>query len=121
MFAILATWIANSLAIYFVAWLMPGVSVASPRVAFIAGAVLSLINALVKPVLVLLTLPLTVLTLGLFYFVLSAFCLWLTSYFVAGLAVTGLLSTLVAAVLISLTSAFIHRILRNAAADRRSR
>jgi putative membrane protein len=119
MFAILATWIANSLAIYFVAYLLDGVSVGSPRDAFIAGAVLSLINALVKPVVVLLTLPITVLTLGLFYFVVSAFCLWLTSFFVSGLVVSGFLSTLFAALLISLTSAFIHRILSNAAADRR--
>ena len=119
MFAILATWIANSLAIYFVAYLMSGVSVGSVRDAFIAGAVLSLINALVKPIVVLLTLPLTVLTLGLFYFVVTAFCLWLTSYVVPGLAVTGLFSTLVAAILIGLMSAFINRILSNAAADER--
>jgi len=119
MAAILATWIANSVAIYFVAYLLPGVDVGSWRDAFIAGAVLSLINALVKPVVVLLTLPITVLTLGLFYFVVSAFCLWLTSYVVPGLAVTGFLSTLLAALLIGILSAFINRILSNAAGEPR--
>ena len=80
MTSILVTWIANSLAIYFVAYLLGGVDVASLRDAFLAGAVLSIVNAFVKPVIVILTLPLTVLTLGLFYFVVtgSAFG-WLRS------------------------------------------
>ena len=68
MAAILVTWIANSLAIYCVAYLMLSVEVASLRDAFIAGAILSLINAIVKPILVVLTLPLTVVTLGLLLF-----------------------------------------------------
>ncbi len=55
MAAILVTWIANSVAIYCVAYLMRSVEVASFRDALIAGAVLSLINAIVKPVLVILT------------------------------------------------------------------
>ena len=79
MAAILVTWIANSLAIYGVAYLMRSVEVASVGDAFLAGAVLTLINAFVKPILVILTLPLTILTLGLFYFVVTAFCLWLVS------------------------------------------
>jgi putative membrane protein len=101
---ILVTWVANSLAIYFVAYLLGGVAVGSLRDAFLAGAVLSLINALVKPVVVILTLPLTVLTLGLFYFVVTAFCLWLASVFMPRVS-AGLLLTVFAAILISLTSA----------------
>lgn len=111
---ILVTWIANSLAIYFVAYLLGGVDVASLRDAFLAGAVLSLVNAIVKPVIVILTLPLTMLTLGLFYFVVTAFCLWLASRFVPGFILQGFFTTVVAAVLISLFSAFIARILGNA-------
>ena len=119
MTAILATWVANSLAIYAVAYLMTGISVGSLRDAFIAGAVLSVINALVKPVVVILTLPITLVTLGLFYFVVTAFCLWLTAQFVSGLVVQGWLSTLVAALLISIFSTFIYRILANAAREQR--
>jgi len=114
MTAILVTWIANSLAIYAVAYLLKGVDIASMRDAFIAGALLSLINATVRPVLVLLTLPLTVFTLGLFYFVVTAFCLWLTSYFVPGFMLSGKIVTLVAAVLVSLFATFINGILRKA-------
>jgi len=118
---ILVTWIANSLAIYFVAYLMGGVDVASIRDAFLAGAVLSIINALVKPLVVILTLPLTLVTLGLFYFVITAFCLWLASVFVPGFLLQGFFTTVLAAILISLCSAFIAKILTNATTDSSSR
>ena len=115
MLTILLTWVANSLAIYAVAYLLGGVDVASLRDAFFAGAALSLINALVKPILVILTLPLTILTLGLFYFVVTAFCLWLASVLVPGFVLQGFFATIVAAILVSLFSAVINRILLNAA------
>jgi putative membrane protein len=121
MTSILVTWIANSLAIYAVAYLMRSVEVRSLGVAFGAGAVLTLINALVKPVLVILTLPLTVLTLGLFYFVVTAFCLWLASEVVPGFLVQGFFGTVFASILVSLFSTLIHRLLSNAAAERRPR
>ncbi len=80
MTAILLTWIANSLAILALGYLWPSlVSVVSAREAFIAGALLSLVNAIVRPILVILTLPLTILTLGLFYFVVTAICLRLVA------------------------------------------
>jgi putative membrane protein len=108
------TWIADSLAIYAVGYLMRGVEVASLRDAFIAGALLSLINMLVKPILVILTLPLTIVTLGLFYFVVSGFCLWLASEFVSGFMIHGFFTTIVAAILVSIFSAAVHQVLTNA-------
>lgn len=114
MIALVVTWIANSLAIYAVGYLMRGVEVASLRDALVAGALLSLINLLVKPLLVILTLPLTVVTLGLFYFVVSAFCLWLTSELMSGFMIHGFFTTVVAAILVSLFSAVIHRMLTKA-------
>jgi putative membrane protein len=114
---VLVTWIANSLAIYFVAYLLGGVDVASVRDAFLAGAVLSVVNAIVKPVIVILTLPLTVLTLGLFYFVVTAFCLWLASKFVPGFILQGFFTTVVAALLISIVSAFIAKVLGKATTE----
>ena len=106
---LLLTWVANSLAIYAVAYVMRSVEVASLVDAFLAGAVLTLINAIVKPILVILTLPLTILTLGLFYFLVTAFCLWLASYFVSGFMVQGVFSTIIAAILVSLISAVLTR------------
>jgi putative membrane protein len=105
------TWIANTLAIYLVAYFMTSVQVASFRDACIAGAVLSLVNLIVKPIVFVLTLPFTIVTLGLFYFVVTAFCLWLVSYFVAGFAVRGFFMTAVASIIISIVSAVINRAL----------
>ena len=93
---------------------MRSVEVASLLNAFVAGGVLTLINAVVKPILVILTLPLTILTLGLFYFLVTAFCLWLASYLVPGFMVTGVLSTILAAILVSIISAVLTTALSKA-------
>ena len=115
MAGLLLRWIGNSLAILFVAWLFKGVSVASTQDAFVAGALLGVINSIVRPVLVVLTLPVTILTLGLFYFVISAFCLWLTGYLLDGFAVHGVFTTLFAALLISIVSSIVTSMLHRAA------
>ena len=100
-------WIGNSLAILFAAWLFEDVILTSTQDAFIAGAVLGLVNSIVRPILVILTLPVTILTLGIFYFVISAFCLWLTSALLPGFQVHGTVITIVSAILISVVSAVI--------------
>jgi putative membrane protein len=112
---LVVAWIANSLAILAVSYFLGVVSVGSVRDAFIAGAVLSVINAIVRPILVVLTFPLTVVTLGLFYFAITGFCLWLTSYFFPGFAVHGWFMTIIASILISFASTIIAKVLRNAA------
>lgn len=112
MTGLLLRWIGNSLAILFVAWLFDDVNVVTTQDAFVAGAVLGIVNSIVRPILVIMTLPVTILTLGLFYFVVSGFCLWLTSYFLAGFEVHGVLTTIVAAILISLVSAVITNALQ---------
>ncbi|HUL74617.1 MAG TPA: phage holin family protein [Vicinamibacterales bacterium] len=114
MTALILNWIANSLAIYAVAYLVRGVDVASFRDALIAGAILTAINAIVKPVLVILTLPLTVLTLGIFYFFVTAFCLWLVSKFYSGFMIHGFFTTILAAILVGIFSAFIQGLLSKA-------
>jgi putative membrane protein len=112
--SLLLTWLANSFAIYITAYLMASVEVASLGVALLAGAALTLVNSIVKPVLVLFTLPFTIVTLGLFYFIVTAFCLYLASVFVPGFILHGLLTTIVASMLIGLFSAIINRILTRA-------
>ena len=110
----LIAWIANSLAILLVASFLGAISVDSARDAFVAGAVLTLVNLIVRPLLVILTLPFTILTLGLFYFVITGFCLWLAARFVPGFVVHGWFMTIVASILISLISAVIGKALRKA-------
>ena len=69
-----------------------------------AGLVLGLVNAVVRPILILLTLPFTLLTLGLFLFVLNGLCLWLTSALVKGFDVHGFWSAVFGSVLVSVVS-----------------
>ena len=101
---LLVAWLVNTLALIAVAYLMPGVSVASFGTALVAALVLGLVNAIVRPILVLLTLPVTVLTLGLFIFVINGVMFWLVANFVGGFYVAGFGTALLAALLYSLIS-----------------
>ena len=98
--------IVNAVMIYLAARVVPGITLDDGPVwpALLAGLVLALVNAVVRPVLLLLTLPLTVLTLGLFLFVLNAFCLWLTSVIVPGFVVQDFRAAFLGALLISVVS-----------------
>lgn len=96
----------NALAIYLAARVVPGIVLRDEALwpALLAGLVLAIINAVIRPALVVLTLPLTFVTLGLFLLVLNAFCLWLTSVVVSGFVVKGIGAALLGALLISLVS-----------------
>lgn len=96
--------VLNAAAIALAAVIVPGVELEGALAAVLAGLVFGLINAVVRPVLILLTLPITLLTLGLFLFVLNAFCLWLTAAVVPGFAVHGFGAAFLAALLISVIS-----------------
>jgi putative membrane protein len=96
--------LANAVAIFVVAAVVPGIEIGGLLPALGAGLVLGLVNAVVRPVLVVLTLPLTLLTLGLFLFVLNALCLWLTAALVKGFVIHGVWAALFGALLVSLVS-----------------
>jgi putative membrane protein len=86
---ILLVWILNAVALWLVTVLVPGVVVQDPLHAFIAAIVLGLVNALVKPVLIILTLPITILTLGLFLLVINALLFWAVGSILPGFHVEG--------------------------------
>src|SRR5712692_3445038 len=96
--------LANALAILAAAYILPGIEVSGGMALLAAGLVLALINAVVRPILLLLTLPVTLVTLGLFLFVLNAFCLWLTSWLVKGFEVHGFWPAVFGAMLVSVVS-----------------
>jgi putative membrane protein len=96
--------LVNAAAILLAAHVVPGIHLRSLTTALVAGLVLGLVNAIVRPVLVVLTLPFTLVTLGLFLLVLNAFCLWLTSVVVAGFTVQGFWAAFLGALLISVVS-----------------
>jgi putative membrane protein len=100
----LARVLINALAIFFAAAIVPGIEIRGPLATLGAGLVLGLVNAVVRPVLLVLTLPLTLVTLGLFLFVLNALCLWLTSALVKGFEVHGFWSAFFGALIVSVVS-----------------
>jgi putative membrane protein len=104
MLTLLARWIVNAAALLFVAYLYSGVHVESFFAAALAALVLGLVNAVVRPILVLLTLPVTILTLGLFLFVINAGLFWLVAEIVGGFRVTGFGAALIGSLLYSLVT-----------------
>lgn len=96
--------LVNAGAIYLAASIVPGIHVRDVLTALGAGLVLGLVNAIVRPVLVVLTFPITLVTVGLFLLVLNALCLWLTSWLVTGFEVRGFWPALLGSLLISVVS-----------------
>jgi putative membrane protein len=104
MLRILVVWLINAAALAAVAYLMPSVSIDSAGAALAAALVLGLVNTLVRPVLVLLTLPVTLLTLGLFIFVINGLLFWAVGSFVSGFHVAGFWPGVFGAIVFSLIS-----------------
>jgi putative membrane protein len=109
---ILINWFVTTIAILIAAYLLPGVAIRSLTAAIVAALVLGLINAIIKPVLVVLTLPLTIVTLGLFIFVLNALLVLLTSTIVPGFYVQNFWWALLFSLVFSIVSFVLHRIVR---------
>ena len=86
---VLLVWILNAVALWLVTLIVPGVTVKDELTAFIAAIVLGLVNALIKPVLIVLTLPITVLTLGLFLLVINGLLFWMVGSLLPGFRVDG--------------------------------
>jgi putative membrane protein len=101
---LLLVWILNALALLAVAYLMPSIEVAGFMTALIAAAVIGLVNVLIRPVLILLTLPVTVLTLGLFIFVINGLLFYFVGHVLEGFHVQSLLSGIIGAILYSIIS-----------------
>lgn len=96
--------VVNAAALWVAAHLVPGIGVTGLPPLLLAALVLGLINAIVRPVLLVLTFPLTLVTLGLFIFVLNAFCLWLTSRLVPGFEVQNFWAAFLGSLVISIVS-----------------
>lgn len=92
-----------------VSYIVPGIHVTSAVPAIFAAFLLGIANALVRPILIILTLPITILTLGIFIFVINAaLFLWIAS-FVEGFAVDGFWSALFGSLLMSIISSYLHK------------
>lgn len=98
----LAHLLVTALLLYLVAAIVPGIRVSGGFAALAGALALGLVNAFVRPLLVVLTLPITVLTLGLFLWVINAFMLMLAAALVPGLAVRGFVAALLGSLVLSL-------------------
>jgi putative membrane protein len=106
----LLKWLISTLAVIITAYLLPGVSVRSFWTALLVALVLGIINAIIRPIFVILTLPLTVVTLGLFLFVINALLILLTSAVVPGFEVRGFWWALLFSLVLSVISWALHKI-----------
>lgn len=101
---LLAAWIVNALALLGVAYFVPGIHVSNFVIALVAAVVIGLANMLIKPILVILTLPVTILTLGLFIFVINGILFWAVGHFLQGFEVQTLKAGIIGAFAYSVIS-----------------
>jgi len=108
---LLLTWLASALAVAATAYLLPGVHVASLwPAAFGAAIVIGLANAVVRPFMIVITLPATLLTMGLFLLVINGLMLELADYFLDGFTVDGLLWAIAGSVVLSVVSTILEHV-----------
>ncbi len=107
----LARLLLNLIAIMAAAWFVPGVSVSGIVPALIAGVILAFVNAIIRPVLILLTLPFTLITLGFFIFVVNAICFALTAALVPGFEISGFFAAFFGALVVTIVSWILNALL----------
>ncbi len=101
-----------TLAVLLTSYLLPGIVITGPIEAGIAALVLGLVNAFIRPLLIILTLPITILSLGLFLVVINALLLQLVARIVDGFFVVGLGSAILGSIVISIISWMINSMIR---------
>jgi putative membrane protein len=109
---LLLRWLLSALGLMLVAYLIPGIGVAGFYTALIAALVLGLINAIIRPVIKILSLPINILTLGLFSLVINALLFWLVSTIVKGFVVTGFWPAFWGALIMSVVGWFANSVLK---------
>ena len=107
MLGILLRWLVNTLVLLGISYILPGIYFENFYAALITALVLGVINALIKPLIIILTLPINILTLGLFTLVINAALFWLVSTFVKGFYLSGFWTAFWAALIFSVVSAVI--------------
>jgi putative membrane protein len=107
---LLLIWLLNALALLTVAYVLPGIHVDGFTAALVAALILGLINTLLRPLLILLTLPVTVVTLGLFILVINGLLFWFAGSVLKGFEVSGFWTGVLGALLYSIFSSVLAMI-----------
>jgi putative membrane protein len=103
------TLIVTAISMVVTAYIIPGIVISSTSAALVGAFVFGIVNGIVKPILILFTLPATILSLGLFLFVVNALCFWLVAYFTPGFEVKGFFDALFGSILVSIVSGFLSQ------------
>ena len=110
MLSFVLKWVLHGAALLLVAYFVPGIAVASFYNALVFAAVLGIINLILKPVLVLLTLPINLITLGLFTLVINGLLFWFAASIVKGFQVSGFVPAFLGALVFSLIAMLINHL-----------
>jgi putative membrane protein len=113
MLKLLAKWLLSAAALLLVAYIYSGVEVRTFGAAMIAALVIGLLNTIVRPILVVLTLPVTVVTLGLFLFVINALMFWAAASVLDGFHVQGFIAALIGSLLYTVLGVVIESALES--------
>ncbi len=111
---IIIKFLLTAVAVLLASHFVPGIAVASFYTALVVALALAVVNLILKPILIILTLPINILTLGLFTLVINGLLLWLVSTFVRGFEVAGFTPAFLAALIISVVSFVGHKLLSSA-------
>lgn len=110
--SLLARWIINSIALLVTAYFFSGIHISGFASALMAALVLGIVNAIIRPIFILFTLPLNLLTLGLFTLVINGIMLKLAAALVSGFYVQGIFSAIIGAIFLSLISSIMSSIVK---------
>ena len=102
----------NALALYVVDYLVPGMSFADYQSLFVAAVVIGVVNTFIRPILQVIALPITIVTFGIGALLINVLLLWLVSYIVPGFVIDRFLTAVIASLLLSLVSWFLHHLAR---------
>jgi putative membrane protein len=100
----IARWLITTMAIMLTAYILPGIEVTSFYIGLIVSLIIGLLNAIVRPIIILLTLPITIVTLGIFILVINGLLFWFTASFIEGFRVDGFLFATIGALFVSVIS-----------------
>jgi putative membrane protein len=101
---LIAHWLINAAALFVLPYVMSSIQVKDFVTALVVALVLGLVNAVIRPILILLTLPVTIMTLGLFILVINALLFWAVAHFIEGFQVAGFWSAFFGAIVYGLVS-----------------
>jgi putative membrane protein len=100
----------NALAFYITAYIIPGMVISGWQTLLVVSIIWGILTLLLKPVLIILTLPINILTLGLFTFVINAILLLITSSLVPGFEIAGFVTALLAAFVLTIVNGFLSKL-----------